>query len=516
MTWNWRATNENPYYEDDKTETLADYYPCNDNLLHFTYKNWLFGTDNTGNICDSINIRFLIEKCKDIGKVTLITADGSLNTHLGDPNEKEKSLYVFQYSELVAGLSILADGGNFVWKVFTLFNANNICLLYLLNSIFGKITLFKPLSCPLNSFELYVVCQNFNKQTNNLDKLLEKMLSNIGNESSIFPKEFIPEAFLKNHLKSMESFASAQNEAIRKFMMLRNNPRGMESKKYLSTSESAALDFIRYYNISPLQSRDRLTPVDNSINAFSKLGFPFELQHLALSLNEINSFEVMDFMQRKRILKSKLSELSRRIRMSSHELELPKLNTFILTVIQGKPIENVTRSMFIAPTFIHKMSVVIEKCFRRCLLELSTLNVKCSFDNSSQVNFKFLQNYGKSERGFLRAVLKVFFQQKPNQIIFEKFYFITHFSASVLAFLALFYNDCVMNSSGDIILKAYSHNGFLKEIKMVEEIHDSDRFDAIFSLMQPSHIQRSDFAVQLIKFNSVLMLAHMENFTSSL
>ena len=47
-------------------------------------------------------------------------------------------------SEAVAALRLLAPGGSLVIKMFTVFESETVCLLYLLYLAFGKMDVFKP------------------------------------------------------------------------------------------------------------------------------------------------------------------------------------------------------------------------------------------------------------------------------------------------------------------------------------------------------------------------------------
>jgi 23S rRNA U2552 (ribose-2'-O)-methylase RlmE/FtsJ len=75
-------------------------------------------------------------------------------------------------SETVAALSILAPGGNFVIKMFTMFESETVCLMYLLNIAFKQVEVFKPATSKEGNSEVYVICKHFHKT-----EWIEKFLS---------------------------------------------------------------------------------------------------------------------------------------------------------------------------------------------------------------------------------------------------------------------------------------------------------------------------------------------------
>ena len=55
------------------------------------------------------------------------------------------------------------SGGHFVMKMFTFFECNTICLLYLLRNVFEFVDVIKPVSSKEGNSEVYVVCREFKK-----------------------------------------------------------------------------------------------------------------------------------------------------------------------------------------------------------------------------------------------------------------------------------------------------------------------------------------------------------------
>eukprot|EP00873_Tetraselmis_striata_P004150 jgi/Tetstr1/424414/TSEL_014972.t1 len=122
--WDWLAVTLNPHYEGNDQFAMVD----DDRLINATAEHWCYGDDNSGDIHRQANIRHVweraAERCaaacvRDRG-AALVTADGAVDTTL-DPNNQEALTASIHYCELVAALGLLAPGGNFLLKAFTLY-----------------------------------------------------------------------------------------------------------------------------------------------------------------------------------------------------------------------------------------------------------------------------------------------------------------------------------------------------------------------------------------------------------
>jgi len=156
-----------------------------DQLMMTSQENWTFLKDTTGNIMSEDNIEFLKEEVTrkfsihGHGQipVSLVTADGSIDCQ-SFPCEQESIVAKLQFSEIVAALSILSPGGNFVLKIFTFFENQTISHLYILCCLFQEVHLFKPATSKEGNSEVYVICLGyygpilFEAELNKLKKLL--------------------------------------------------------------------------------------------------------------------------------------------------------------------------------------------------------------------------------------------------------------------------------------------------------------------------------------------------------
>lgn len=106
------------------------------------------------------NIIRISKKSKELGKYDIITADGGIDVSDDYDKQEVKSLRII-FSQILAMLYSLKNGGTFIIKIFDCFEEETVKLLQLLYDHFQHFDIFKPLlSRPCNS-EKYVICQGF-------------------------------------------------------------------------------------------------------------------------------------------------------------------------------------------------------------------------------------------------------------------------------------------------------------------------------------------------------------------
>ena len=160
-----------------------------------------------------------------------MTADGSIDCQ-GDPArqvlDNEDYMYVSPHhtqesivadlhlTEALVAMRMLAAGGSLVLKMFTFFESETVCLLYLLNMAFVKLDVFKPATSKEGNSEVYVICRGFTPSTW-LTKFLDKMMEyyeDFPTSKSLFPEDEIPEKFLDHVRKCGDLFMQLQENVI--------------------------------------------------------------------------------------------------------------------------------------------------------------------------------------------------------------------------------------------------------------------------------------------------------------
>ncbi|XP_014233319.1 cap-specific mRNA (nucleoside-2'-O-)-methyltransferase 2 isoform X1 [Trichogramma pretiosum] len=222
--WNWLATTLNPYYEGNKHCNMIS----DDRLIRHTLDNWFFGEDYTGNLLSCENLEALLKIYESKGKVSVVTADGSINC-TNDPSEQELIVSPLHYCEVVAALHVLQTKGNFLLKIFTIFEHQSICLIYFLSCSFQTIHFYKPVTSKEGNSEVYVICLGF-KGFEFILPHLKILKQQYGKTCSLpmFDKKDIPEHFIKQVISCASLFKKFQCEVIE------NNIKAYESNTGLN------------------------------------------------------------------------------------------------------------------------------------------------------------------------------------------------------------------------------------------------------------------------------------------
>jgi 23S rRNA U2552 (ribose-2'-O)-methylase RlmE/FtsJ len=170
-----------------------------------------YGEDKTGDLYKLNNAKHFI---KHVGNnfCHLVTADGGFD-YSEDYNQQEISSYKLLYSEIYVALHIQSQTGNFVLKVFDLFNYQTIQLIYVLYTCYSIVEFYKPLTSRLSNSEKYVICSGF---TGCSDEFKELLTTYYEKCETLFLK--IPDSFLDEMSKYNELFTQSQIKKIKEIL----------------------------------------------------------------------------------------------------------------------------------------------------------------------------------------------------------------------------------------------------------------------------------------------------------
>ncbi|CAF4838009.1 unnamed protein product [Pieris macdunnoughi] len=251
IQWKWLASTLNPYYEGNSTSNMIS----DDRFMFHTLENWDFGVNSTGNIMNWENSQAIVKRAKSLGKVLLVTADGSIDC-MQKPDAQEEVTSPLHYCEIVTALQSLSKGGTLIFKLFTIFEHSTVCLLYLLNHLFQDVNIYKPITSRQGNSEVYAICLRY-KDNILLDEFLPRLKSTYGTELysnlALFPLDMIPDSFIKQIEECAYYFCSLQchviNNNLQAYLMQNNIALHRDIKKIRAL---VAAEFIWKYDLKPI------------------------------------------------------------------------------------------------------------------------------------------------------------------------------------------------------------------------------------------------------------------------
>jgi cap2 methyltransferase len=190
------------------------------------------GFDNTGNIYSIKNVKHFINEVGD-NKCNLVTADGGFD-YSNDYNVQEDISYNLLYCEIFTALNIQCCSGNFIIKLFDLFNYRTVQLIYLLYCHYSNLEFYKPSLSRNSNSEKYLICSGFSGCSKYLLKVLEEYYNDFDNLFLEIPQSFIDEI---NHYNT--TFTKQQIESID------NNLDLIKKQKLNKTPSSNQLDIAK-------------------------------------------------------------------------------------------------------------------------------------------------------------------------------------------------------------------------------------------------------------------------------
>lgn len=259
VRWNWTASTLNPYYEGNSYGQMVD----DDRFIRHTLERWCFGVDNTGNLVDLQNLDALVERTGAGGTegpsgIMLVTADGSIDC-IDVPGEQESAVAHLHLCETIACMHLLQRGGSFLLKVFTLFEYQSVCLMYLLSCVFEEVTVTKPATSKAGNSEMYVVCLNFKGKDHVAPYLsVFRRHYDARPKRAMFDRRNIPDCFIQKIENCNRVFKDHQCKVIE------DNVSAFESNAYKLSSRmredkrNVAVAFLKHYKLRKIDPADEI------------------------------------------------------------------------------------------------------------------------------------------------------------------------------------------------------------------------------------------------------------------
>uniref|UniRef100_A0A1B6BY81 Cap-specific mRNA (nucleoside-2'-O-)-methyltransferase 2 n=1 Tax=Clastoptera arizonana TaxID=38151 RepID=A0A1B6BY81_9HEMI len=248
LQWKWMASSLNPYYEGNRLDELIN----DDRFMMHTIPNWIFGDSLTGDLMNVENMLSIVSQAQNSlqNNIMLVTADGSVDCQL-DPAEQEVNIAALKYCETIAALHLLQTGGNFVLKLFTLFECETLCLINLLCNAFEAVEFFKPIKSKGGNSEVYVICLGYFGRSE-IDPLLYVLKSHFGRDitkKALFKCSELKTEFLDRAYQCAEYFMKHQMMVIQFNVKTFRSFIKYDKEMIKETCQRVAQEYIPFYNL---------------------------------------------------------------------------------------------------------------------------------------------------------------------------------------------------------------------------------------------------------------------------
>lgn len=253
VDWHWRATTLNPFHEGNGTASMIN----DDRFILQTLDHWHFGRDLTGDILEPRNRKCIHETWTQQlgGKVDLVTADGSIDCQ-SDPGEQERIVTPLHVAETCLALNLLREGGNFVIKMFTLFELGSLALLFVLHRCFRELSVYKPATSKEGNSEVYVIALGYRDNLNPNDRAFLMDLKP-SSEYPLIPIDAIDPQFVSEVYSCARFFKEIQSEVIVKNLNTFQQP--FNASAFMKIQRQVSQEYLNKCQIAPMNDQHRLT-----------------------------------------------------------------------------------------------------------------------------------------------------------------------------------------------------------------------------------------------------------------
>ena len=156
------------------------------------------GHDKTGNLLHKCNLEYCYQKYKNT--INIITADGGFDYSIDYNAQEDLSLRLI-FAQIAFAIAMQKKGGCFILKVFDLFSAGSVDLLYLLSNLYTSVAIVKPNTSRYANSEKFIICKDF--KATNIDLYMKQIytiydaLEHNDNLSKEISKDYFIHRFLR-------------------------------------------------------------------------------------------------------------------------------------------------------------------------------------------------------------------------------------------------------------------------------------------------------------------------------
>ncbi|XP_012287962.1 cap-specific mRNA (nucleoside-2'-O-)-methyltransferase 2 isoform X1 [Orussus abietinus] len=519
IQWDWVATSLNPYYEGNSLSRMID----DDRLIAHTLNHWCFGADNTGNLMDLKNLDSLVNVSKSKGKVLLVTADGSIDC-MNTPAEQESVVAHLHYCEAIAAMHLLQIGGNFLLKMFTIFEYEALCLVYLLSCFFNEVIVNKPVTSKEGNSEIYLICLGFkgSEHIKPYQALLRKYYA-VRSNAAMFSQSDIPRNFINQMISCGQFFKTMQcNIILNNISSFNSKSRNETNYKDQRLRHAVAKRYLQVCNLRKIESEDleivgkskladtrctnlyMVTP-DNSYNERCKRNDLEPLHHLECLANELEVIQ------------------------APASLHLPKLNdaTGDLKIALAKPFPRARTSKFCSERILQILNDALDIKSKLCNhVQLPTddsmTKFKTELQSKETTNYEFLYfQYNDALKSY-DTITKIYNElanlENGKSLILFGYSLLIQLNIGLLYFLNQTFQSVELIADSElgciVMLKCNVTDGnVLRCLKAIKETADIARCEekVVLSVLPLTMLHDSTFHPSIVEFNHWIIKCIVNN-----
>lgn len=509
VKWQWLSSTLNPYYEGNPLGNMV----IDDRFMLHTLENWIFGKDFTGNILNKENIENMAEKAEKLGPIHLITADGSIDC-MQTPECQEEVVSKLHYAETCAALRMLSDGGCFVIKMFTLYEATTVSLLYLLNYLFMEVNIFKPATSKCGNSEVYVVCLNLQRSNPLFSNIYKAMLNELENTNHkpIFPLTSLPESFLRQHEMCARKFMNYQIKVIE------GNIKSFGSRSIAAAARGKLLRthvanfYFKRYKIQKIREEDKILYIKKAA-----VQYAFHSRIYTGSFTERLSLQHKSAKEKLAYLHGDLEDLERELIWpnSSNTYHLQNSDQpKEICLYTGKPITDIYSSLFIEIHLMHLINKVLNIINTDQMLSFSIVatiesdaneifNIPIADDEKLSLRGQYYQQ----ERNFIRKIIQYIIGKNAKNLILQGVPFLTHFSVAFLMLMSSnVFTNVILSKEHTITFNEMQSDG-IKFLQRIQNVIENNN-ESILCLVNIKELHGNSLSEAVTCYNNILCLSY--------
>ena len=240
--------------------------------LYEKYKNnYDYGADMTGDVTNIENIKYYRKKFYN-NHFDIITADCGQDCS-DDFSQQEKNLMEVVMGQFLLSISLCSKNTNYFFKLFTIYEHQMKEIIYLLSTLFEKVTICRTIATKMASGEIYCVCINFKYNKQDINPILQQLYDIYGKyltdkTTSITKNDTITtnDNDFINNINKINKILSYRRLTNLNFLYFRiNNINFTRNNNYVKDKINEIVKhYVQYYmslyNIKSLDNQNKLVP----------------------------------------------------------------------------------------------------------------------------------------------------------------------------------------------------------------------------------------------------------------